>query len=217
MKTDAQLQQDILRELSWDPAVKSTDIGVIVKDGVVTLAGTLTSYAEKHAVEHAVQRVRGVRAMAVEMHVRLVSALERNDADIALAAERALEWNVLVPGNRIQIMVENGWLTLSGEVAWAYEREAAERSVRDLIGVVHLNNLIIVKPAVQADSVERSIHDALARQADREAKHIQVTVNGSFVTLRGTVRSWAERNAAHGAALTAPGVSVVVNELTVQP
>ncbi len=217
MKTDAQLQQDIQRELSWDPAVKSTDIGVIVKDGVVTLAGTLTSYAEKHAVEHAVQRVHGVRAMAVEMHVRLVPALERNDADIALAAERALEWNVLVPDNRIQLMVQNGWLTLSGEVAWAYEREAAERSVRDLIGVVHVTNSINVKPTVRAGSVERSIHDALARQAEREAKHIQVTVKGSFVTLRGTVRSWAERNAAHGAALAAPGVSVVVNELIVEP
>ncbi len=216
MKTDAQLQQDILRELSWDPAVKSTDIGVIVQDGVVTLTGNLTTHAEKHAVEHAVQRVRGVRAMAVEMHVRLVPALERNDADIALAAERALEWNVLVPDNGIQIVVENGWLTLSGEVAWAYEREAAERSVRDLIGVVHVNNLIIVKPTVRTGSVERSIHDALARQAEREAKHIQVAVNGSFVTLRGTVRSWAERTAAQGAALAAPGVSAVVNELTVE-
>lgn len=216
MKTDAQLQQDILRELSWDPAVKSTDIGVIVKDGVVTLTGNLTTYAEKHAVEHAVQRVRGVRAMAVEMHVRLVPALERNDADIALAAERALEWNVLVPDNGIQILVENGWLTLSGEVAWAYEREAAERSVRDLIGVIHVNNLVNVKPTVQAGSVERGIHDALARQAEREAKHIEVAVTGSFVTLRGTVHSWAERSAAQGAALAAPGVSAVVNELTVE-
>ena len=148
MKTDAQLQRDIRLELRWDPAIKSTDVGVIVKDGVVTLTGDLTSYAEKHAVEHAVQQVHGVKAVAMEMHVRLVPALERNDADIALAARRALDWSVLVPQDRVQIMVEKGWLTLTGEVAWAYEREAAERSVRDLIGVVHVNNLITVKPSV---------------------------------------------------------------------
>ena len=216
MKTDAQLQQDIQRELSWDPSVKSTDIGVIVQHGVVTLTGNLTTYAEKHAVEHAVQRVRGVRAMAVELQVRLVPALERNDADIALAAERALEWNVLVPDNGIQLVVEKGWLTLSGQVAWAYEREAAERCVSDLVGVVHVTNLITVKPTVRSGSVERSIHDALARQAERDAKHIQVAVNGSVVALRGSVRSWAERAAAQSAALAAPGVSSVVNELTVE-
>jgi len=216
MKTDAQLQKDILLELSWDPAVKCTDVGVIVKEGVVTLTGDLTTYAEKHAVERAVQRVRGVRAMAVDMHVRLVPALERNDADIALAAERALEWNVLVPDNGIQIVIESGRLTLSGEVAWAYEREAAEQSVRDLIGVVHVTNLITVKPTVRTDSVERGIRDALERQAERDAEHIQVTVTGSVVTLRGKVRSWSEHTAAQGAALAAPGVSAVVNELTVQ-
>ncbi len=216
MKTDTQLRQEIQLELSWDPAVKSTDIGVIVKDGVVTLTGDLTSYAEKHAVEHAVQRVRGVKAVAVEMHVRLVPALERNDADIALAARRALDWSVLVPDGHVQIRVENGWLTLTGEVAWAYEREAAERSVRDLIGVVRVNNLITVRPSVRIDGVEKGIHDALARQAERDAKHIQIVVNGSFVTLRGKVHSLAERAAAQGAALSAPGVTAVVNELTVE-
>jgi len=216
MKTDAQLQRDVQHELGWDPAVKSTDIGVIVKDGVVTLTGDLTSYAEKHAVEHAVQRVHGVKAVAIEMHVRLVPALERKDADIALAARRALDWSVLVPDERVHIAVENGWLTLTGEVTWAYEREAAERSVRDLIGVLHVDNLITVKPSVRPDSVEKGIHDALARQAERDAKHIEVAVNGSYVTLRGKVRSYAERAAAQGAALSAPGVSAVVNELTVE-
>lgn len=216
MKTDTQLRQEIQLELSWDPAVKSTDIGVIVKDGVVTLTGDLTSYAEKHAVEHAVQRVHGVKAVAVEMHVHLVPSLERSDADIALAARRALDWSVLVPDGHVQITVENGWLTLTGEVTWAYEREAAERCVRDLIGVVHVNNLITVKPSVRIEGVEQGIHDALARQAERDAKHIQIVVNGSFVTLRGKVHSLAERAAAQGAALSAPGVTAVVNELTVE-
>lgn len=216
MKTDAQLQRDIQLELGWDPAVKSTAIGVIVKDGVVTLAGDVASYAEKHAVEHAAQRVHGVKAIAVEMHVRLVPALERTDADIALAARRALDWSVLVPDGRVQVLVEKGWLTLTGEVTWAYEREAAERAVRDLIGVVHVDNLIAVKPSVRTEGVAKGIHDALARQAERDAKHIEVTVNGSFVTLRGKVRSLAERAAAQGVALSAPGVTAVVNELTVQ-
>jgi len=216
MKTDVQLRQEIQLELSWDPAVKSTDIGVIVKDGVVTLTGDLTSHAEKHAVEHAVRRIRGVKAVAVEMHVRLAPSLERNDADIALAARRALDWSVLVPDGHVQITVENGWLTLTGEVTWAYERDAAERSVRDLIGVVHVNNQITVKPSVPTDGIEKGIHDALARQAERDARHIQVVVNGSFVTLRGKVRSLAERAAAQGAALSAPGVTAVVNELTVE-
>ena len=216
MKTDAQLQRDVQLELSWDPIVKSTDIGVIVKDGVVTLTGALTSYAEKHAIEQAVQRVHGVKAVAVDMHVHLVPALERGDADIALAARRALDWSVLVPDAQVQITVEKGWLTLTGDVAWAYEREAAERCVRDLIGVVHVNNLIAVKPSVQPDGVAKGIHDALERQAEREAKHIQVVVDGSFVTLKGKVRSNAERTAAQGAALPAPGVTAVVNELIVQ-
>jgi len=216
MKSDIQLRQEIQLELGWDPAVKSTDIGVIVKDGVVTLTGDLTSHAEKHAVEHAVQRVRGVKAVAIEMHVRLSPSLERHDADIALAARRALDWSVLVPDGQVQITVENGWLTLAGEVTWAYEREAAERAVRDLIGVVHVNNEITVRPRVQPDGVEKGIHDALARQAERDARHIQVVVNGSYVTLRGKVRSLAERAAAQGAALSAPGVTAVVNELIVE-
>jgi len=216
MKTDAQLQRDVQHELSWDPVVKSTDIGVIVEDGVVTLTGALTSYAEKHAVEHAVQRVHGVKAVAVDMHVHLVPVMERGDADIALATRRALDWSVLVPDAQVQITVEKGWLTLTGGVAWAYEREAAERCVRDLIGVVHVNNLITVKPSVRPDGVAKGIHDALERQAEREARHIQVVVDGSFVTLRGKVRSNAQRNAAQGAALSAPGVTAVVNELIVQ-
>lgn len=149
MKTDTQLRQEIQLELSWDPAVKSTDIGVIVKDGVVTLTGDLTSYAEKHAVEHAIQRVRGVKAIALQMHVRLVPALERNDADIALAARRALDWSVLVPDGHVQITVENGWLTLSGEVTWAYEREV-ECAMSDSVGINLHSGATVVAPLIGA-------------------------------------------------------------------
>ncbi|WP_137860627.1 BON domain-containing protein [Variovorax sp. 3P27G3] len=215
MKTDTQLRDDIQAELSWDPAFKASDIGVIVKDGVVTLTGHLTSHAEKYAVERAVQRVHGVKAVAVEMTVKLPFGNERTDADIALAAERALEWNVLVPDGKVRPMVEKGWLTLGGEVEWGYQRCAAERAVRDLMGVTGVSNLVKVKPKVSPADVERKIHDALSRQADREASRLSISVSGSQVTLRGTVHSWTERDAVQGAAWATPGVSVVVNDLLV--
>jgi len=215
MKTDAQLQKDILAELAWDPAISATEVGVIVKDGVVTLTGNLTNYSEKYAAERAVQRVNGVKALAVEIEVRLSPSYKRSDTDIAAAAQRALDWNVAVPVNCIQPMVENGWITLSGEVEWDYQRKAGERSVRDLFGVVGVTNLVKVKPKVSSSDIEKSIHDALARQADREAKQLQILVDGSRVTLRGKVHSWAELRAVQGAAWAAPGVSAVVNDLTV--
>ncbi|MFH0131868.1 BON domain-containing protein [Variovorax sp. VaC1] len=215
MKTDTQLRNDVQAELSWDPAFKASDIGVIVKDGVVTLTGHLASYAEKYAVERAVQRVHGVKAMAVEMTVKLPFDNERTDADIAMAAERALEWNVLVPNGKIRPMVEMGWLTLDGEVEWGYQRNAAEAAVRDLMGVTGVSNLVKVKPKVSPADVEKKIHDALSRQADREANRLSISVTGSQVTLRGTVHSWTERDAVQGAAWATPGVSVVVNDLLV--
>ncbi|AVQ85673.1 MULTISPECIES: BON domain-containing protein [unclassified Variovorax] len=215
MKTDTQLRDDVQAELSWDPAFKASDIGVIVKDGVVTLTGHLSSHAEKYAAERAVQRVHGVKAVAVEMTVKLPFGNERTDADIAMAAERALEWNVLVPDGKIRPMVEKGWLTLQGEVEWGYQRSAAEGAVRDLMGVTGVSNLVKVKPKLSPADVEKKIHDALSRQADREARRLSISVDGSQVTLRGVVHSWAERDAVQGAAWATPGVSVVVNDLLV--
>ncbi|MBK5206375.1 MAG: BON domain-containing protein [Polaromonas sp.] len=216
MKTDVQLQKDIIDELAWDPAINATDVGVIVKDGVVTLTGHLTNYAEKYAAERAARRVSGVKALAIDIEVRLSPSYKRSDADIAEAAQRALEWNIVVPDNCIQPMVENGWITLSGEVEWDYQRKAAERSVRDLLGVVGVTSLIEVKPRVSSSDIEKSIHDALMRQAEREAKRLQILVDGSRVTLRGKVHSWPELRAIEGAAWAAPGVSSIVNDLTVE-
>jgi osmotically-inducible protein OsmY len=215
MKTDTQLRNDIQAELNWAPDVKTSDIGVIVKDGVVTLTGHLASYAEKYAVERAVQRVHGVKALAIELTVKLPFDNQRTDADIALAAERALEWNVLVPDDKIHPMVEKGWLTLNGEVEWDYQRSAAESAVCNLMGVTGVSNLVKVKPKVSPADIEKKIHDALSRQADREARQLAITVNGSQVTLRGTVHSWTERDAVQGAAWATPGVTVVVNDLLV--
>ncbi|QRF62903.1 BON domain-containing protein [Variovorax paradoxus] len=215
MKTDTQLRDDIQAELAWAPDVKSSDIGVIVKDGVVTLTGHLAHYAEKYAIERAVQRVHGVKALAVELTVKLPFDNQRTDADIALAAERALEWNVLVPDGKIRPMAEKGWLTLTGEVELEYQRSAAEIAVRNLMGVTGVSNLVKVKPKVTPADVEKKIHEALSRQAEREANKLSITVDGSQVTLRGTVHSWTERDAVQGAAWATPGVSVVVNDLFV--
>ena len=215
MKTDAQLQNDVEAELAWDPAVTHTNVGVLVKDGVVTLTGHPASQAEKYAIERAAQRVTGVRAIAVELEVKLPQGDERTDADIALAAERALDWSALVPHQAIKVMVENGCITLTGEVDWEYQRRAAEAAVGNLLGVTAVSNQVAVNPRLTAGDITAMIERALARQAQREARHIEVSVNGTDVTLTGTVHSWAERRAAQGVAWSAPGVANVTNHLKV--
>ncbi|VTU30936.1 periplasmic protein [Variovorax sp. PBL-H6] len=215
MKPDAMLRSDIVAELNFDPVITATDVGVIVKDGVVTLTGYPSSHAEKHAIERAVQRVKGVKAVAIEMRVKLPSAHERTDVDIAAAAEHALEWHVLVPEDKIHPIVEKGWVTLRGEVEWEYQRSAAEVAVRDLLGVAGLTNRVVVKPKFTPADIEERIRTALERQADDESRHIHISVMGSDVSLRGKVHSWAERKAAQDAAWSAPGVANVVNNLLV--
>lgn len=216
MKSDTQIRDDVLAELRWDPAVNPTDVGVIVKDGNVTLTGHLSSFAQKYAAERAVQRVIGVRGVAVELDVRLPSSHQRTDAEIAAAVERAIEWHTLIPTEKVHPKVEKGWVTLSGEAEWDYQRRAAEGAVRNLLGVTGVTNLITVKPRVKADIVEGRIREALERQANREAKKIEVGVAGTAVTLRGKVHSLAERHAAQGAAWSAPGVTRVINDILVE-
>ncbi len=215
MKTDAHIKADVTDELAWDPAVNATGIGVAVKDGVVTLTGHLDSYAEKHAVERAVHRVAGVRGIAVELDVRLDAEHKRSDSDIAQAAATALQLNSLVPDEKIQVLVENGRVTLTGEVDWSYQLASAEQCVRPLAGVRGLYNRITIKSRASSKDVGAQITAALTRQAAREAKHITVEVEGSVVTLWGKVHSLAEREAAVGAAFSARGVSRVVDKLEV--
>ncbi|GAA0766919.1 BON domain-containing protein [Ideonella azotifigens] len=215
MKTDAQLKADITTELQWDPVINAAHVGVAAKDGVVTLTGHLETFAEKHAIERAVQRVAGVKAVAVELDVKLAPGHKRSDSEIAEAVESAFKWNVMIPADRIRVKVEKGWVSLTGEVDWQYQRSAAERAVRALIGVVGVSDGVTIKPSVAPSNITNRIRDALARHAEREAKNIEVMVSGAKVTLRGRVDSWAERAAAQGAAWAAPGISLVVNELTV--
>lgn len=216
MKSDAMLRSDVVAEFNFDPAVPATDVGVIVKDGVVTLTGHPASHAEKRAIERAAQRVKGVKALAIEMSVKLPPGSERTDADIARAAEHAIGWNVLIPDDAIRPTVEDGWIRLDGQVEWEYQRRAAEVAVAGLPGVKGVADLIEVKSRFTPADVEKKIKDALHRQADHHAQDIEVLVNGGQVTLRGTVRSWAERKAVQGAAWSAPGVANVVNNLLVE-
>jgi osmotically-inducible protein OsmY len=215
MKTDSQLKKDVEAELQWDPAIDATRVGVVVTDGVVTLTGHLASYAEKYAAERAAQRVEGVKALAVELDVKPIASHQRSDAEIAAAVEWALKWNALVPEDRIKVMVEKGWVTLSGELDWDYQREQALKAVRPLTGVLGVMNNLALKPRVTPGDITQRIQGALRRQAEREAKGIEVVVSGNAVTLKGQVHSWAERKAAQGAAWSAPGISTVVNQLRV--
>lgn len=215
MKSDAQLKKDVEAELEWDPTFDAAHVGVSVKDGVVALSGHLDNYAEKLAAERAAQRVEGVKAVAVDIDVRLAPGHQRGDAEIAAAAETALRWHTLVPEDRVKVLVEKGWITLSGEVDWDYQRNHAAKAVRALTGVTGVTNLITLKPQVTPANITHRIQAALQRQAEREAQHIDVVVSGHTVTLKGQVHSWAERNAAQGAAWSAPGITSVINQLRV--
>jgi osmotically-inducible protein OsmY len=216
MRSNAELRSDVQAELDWDPAIKTASVGVIASDGVVTLTGHVASHAQKYAAERAAQRVKGVKALAVEITVKLPASDRRTDADIALAAERGLAWSALVPADKVTPLVEDGWITLNGDVDWAYQRKAAEDAVRNLMGVAGVSNLIRFTPKAVPSDIEKRLHDALIRQADQEAQHIQIGVSGSQVSLRGTVHSWAEYNAAQRAAWSAPGVTSVMNDLVIQ-
>jgi osmotically-inducible protein OsmY len=213
-QTDEQIQKDVLSELKWDARVQPNQIGVIVKDGVVTLTGWVDSYTKKWAAEEAAHRVRGVKAVANEIEVRLPSASERTDADIAAAVARALEWDAFIPLDRLDVTVAQGWVTLKGEVEWQYQKQDAERVVRRLTGVKGVTNLITVKPRITPSELKQKIEQALVRSAETDAKRITVEVEGSKVILKGTVRSWAEREEAARVAWLAPGVTSVENRIT---
>jgi osmotically-inducible protein OsmY len=215
MRSDLELLKDVTEELKFEPSVDEKEIGVGVKSGVVTLTGKVPSFAEKFAAERAVERVSGVRAVADDLPVKLTPANSRSDTDVALAAVNALAWDMEVPDDKIKVKVVNGWVTLEGHAEWHFQKAAAERAVRFLTGVKGVTNLIAISPKVSPTDVMKRIEDAIKRSAELDAKRVFVEAEGSKVTLRGTVRSWAERDEAERAAWAVSGVSNVEDRITV--
>jgi osmotically-inducible protein OsmY len=216
-RTDAEIQKDVVDELKFDPSLRDDDIAVAVRDGVVTLAGYVKSYLDKWHAERVASRIKGVRAIANDLDVKLPSSAERPDPDLARAIVDAFRWHVSIPADRIRVKVEKGWVTLEGDVDWYFQREAAERAVRAITGVRGVTNLILVKAAPAPQDVKQKIKEALERGAHFDADRIQVEVEGHKAILRGTVRSYIERRDAERAALNAPGITEVENRLTVDP
>ena len=212
--TDQEIQKDVLAELRWDAQVQPNEIGVSVKDGIVTLTGWVDSYLKKWSAEEAAHRVAGVKAVANDIEVKL--STERTDADIAEAAVHALEWDVSVPSDKIQVTVSKGWVTLKGEVEWQYQKQDAERVVRRLAGVMGVINLITVTPRTTPSELKKKIEHALVRNAEIDANRITVEVQGSKAILKGTVRSWAEKQEAERAAWSAPGILDVENRIMIE-
>jgi osmotically-inducible protein OsmY len=213
--TDTEIQRNITQELKWEPSLRDDDIAVGVRDGIVTLGGFVDSYAEKGTAERAAARVKGVKAIANELEVKVPGPFARTDPEIARAATQALEWNVAVPHDRIQVRVQKGWITLEGQVDLYFQREAAERAVRYLTGVRGVSNIITLAARTTPSDVKKRIKEALHRAAELDAGRVAVEITGNKAILTGTVRSYAELKDAERAARNAPGITEVEDHLAI--
>jgi osmotically-inducible protein OsmY len=217
MKSDSEIKRNVEAELKWDPDIDATDIAVAVKDGVVTLMGFVRSYTQKWQAENDAKRVAGVKAVANDIEVRLAVGSDRPDPEIARDAVMALKNELPYSSENIRVVVKNGWITLEGTAEWNYQRTRAEEAVRRVRGIKGLSNLITLKPHVEPSEIKAKIEEAFRRNAELDARQITVEANGGEVILKGTVRSWAERQEAEEAAWRAPGVTKVDNRITISP
>lgn len=215
MKTDVEIQKDVMDELYWEPSLSSGEIGVSVKNGIVTLSGTVDSYMKKVAAENAAKRVAGVKAVAEDIEISYTPQGKRSDTAIAEAVVNALKWHSAMQENKIKVKVDNGRVTLEGDVEWEFQRNSARYMVENLQGVTGINNLIKIKPSAKNVDVARKINEAFHRSATIDSGKIKVGVNGSKVTLSGKVRSYAEKRDAENAAWKAPGVMEIENKLEI--
>ncbi|WP_458626070.1 BON domain-containing protein [Winogradskyella sp. PC D3.3] len=217
MRTDLEIKDDILEELKWQPHIDETQIGVIVKDGVVTLTGMVFTYAIKIAIVKTVEKIAGVKAIAEDIKIGYPTDHQRSDSKIATVTLDALEWNASVPNNKVIVEVDNGWITLLGELEWAYQRDAAKRTVEYLEGVKGVtNNIKLKQPLIKTQDIQQKIKKAFERSAFIDAKNIAVAIDDHKVILSGKVHSLAEKNQAESVTFNAPGVYVVKNELEVE-
>lgn len=216
MKTDYQIKNDVLDELAWQPNIDDTQIGVIVEKGVVTLSGVVNNYSKKLEAENAAKRVDGVKAVALDIEVKYGTSFKKEDKEIAKAIVDAFEWNATIPEELIKVKVEDGWVHLSGEVQWAYQKNAAKNAVEKLLGVKGVSNLIKLKNNIKPAEIKDNIKRAFQRMADIDANNITLETHGNTVTLRGTVNSIKEKEDAETAAYNAGGVYEVKNELKVE-
>jgi len=214
-KTDAELKKDILEELLYDPGVNVAEIGVLVKDGTVTLNGNVSSYSEKLNAVQATKRIAGVTAIADDIEVKLPESHRRTDGDIAAAAANQIKWSTTIPSGAVEVTVRDGWVTLEGKVEAWYQRLAAENVVKRLAGVKDVTNLVTITPKPAQAQIATSIKSAFERNALLDAGKVQVETSGNTVTLRGKVRNHAEKDEAERVAWAAPGVELVKNKLKV--
>jgi osmotically-inducible protein OsmY len=217
MKSDSEIERDVREELNWDPDLNADDIAVSVKNGVVTLAGFTHSYADRLEAEAAAKRVAGVHAVANDIEVRLPAINQRPDPDIAKDAVAALKSELPISHDKIKVIAKDGWITLEGAVEWQYQKTTAETAVRKVKGVKGVTNVITLKPKVEPAEIKRKIQEAFRRNAEVDADRVTVEANGSEVTLKGTVRSWTEREEAERVAWSAPGITKVDDRIVVSP
>lgn len=215
MISDAVLQQDVEEELRWRPEIDSDHVGITADNGIVTLKGYVPSYVQKRAAEAAVKRVAGVRGVVESLQVYLAGSNPTEDEELARRAINSLDWDALVPRACVKVTVEGGWVGLSGEVSWQYQKNAAENAVRKLYGVLGVINNVEIKRRLQPTDIKQSIENALKRSAELDCKEIRVAVANGTVTLEGTVNSWAARDQAEGAVWAAPGVMEVRDNLRI--
>lgn len=215
MKSDKKIQEDVMAELQWEPVLNAVEIGVSVREGVVTLTGNVNSYTKKRQAEMAAKRVKDVKAVAVDINVDIWPEDNNNDTELGTAIIDAFRWNTLVPDEKIKVKVEDGWITLEGEVEWHYQKAAAYNAINSLRGIKGISNLIIVKPAINKVLVKDEIKRALERNADVESSKIDIVTSGHKVTLKGKAGSWHERSIIERAVWASPGVTEVVDEIEI--